>query len=155
MRGGLSLNTSISYKIILKVLVYMLMIVIKMAKLQLLRENSMNKILLQLEGAAILLLSLYFYSYNQFSWLLFFVLLFAPDISMIGYLFNNKVGAVLYNLFHTYSLPIGAVILGVLLSSEVVLEIGLIWSAHIGMDRMIGYGLKYSTHFKDTHLNRV
>ncbi len=133
----------------------MLMIVIKMAKLQLLRENSMNKILLQLEGAAILLLSLYFYSYNQFSWLLFFVLLFAPDISMIGYLFNNKVGAVLYNLFHTYSLPIGAVILGVLLSSEVVLEIGLIWSAHIGMDRMIGYGLKYSTHFKDTHLNRV
>ncbi|ANB59125.1 hypothetical protein GFC29_2962 [Anoxybacillus sp. B7M1] len=151
----MSLNTSISYKIILKVLVYMLMIVIKMAKLQLLRENSMNKILLQLEGAAILLLSLYFYSYNQFSWLLFFVLLFAPDISMIGYLFNNKVGAVLYNLFHTYSLPIGAVILGVLLSSEVVLEIGLIWSAHIGMDRMIGYGLKYSTHFKDTHLNRV
>lgn len=133
----------------------MLMIVIKMAKLQLLRENSMNKILLHLEGAAILLLSLYFYSYNQFSWLLFFVLLFAPDISMIGYLFNNKVGAVLYNLFHTYSLPIGAVILGVLLSSEVVLEIGLIWSAHIGMDRMIGYGLKYSTHFKDTHLNRV
>ncbi len=155
MRGRLSLNTSISYKIILKVLVCMLMIVIKMAKLQLLRENSMNKILLHLEGAAILLLSLYFYSYNQFSWLLFFVLLFAPDISMIGYLFNNKVGAVLYNLFHTYSLPIGAVILGVLLSSEVVLEIGLIWSAHIGMDRMIGYGLKYSTHFKDTHLNRV
>lgn len=155
MRGGLSLNPSISYKIILKVLVYMLMIVIKMAKLQLLRENSMNKILLQLEGAAILLLSLYFYSYNQFSWLLFFVLLFVPDISMIGYLFNNKVGTVLYNLFHTYSLPIGAVILGVLLSSEVVLEIGLIWSAHIGMDRMIGYGLKYSTHFKDTHLNRV
>lgn len=155
MRGGLSLNPSISYKIILKVLVYMLMIVIKMAKLQLLRENSMNKILLQLEGAAILLLSLYFYSYNQFSWLLFFVLLFVPDISMIGYLFNNKVGAVLYNLFHTYSLPIGAVILGVLLSSGVVLEIGLIWSAHIGMDRMIGYGLKYSTHFKDTHLNRV
>ncbi|MBB3908366.1 DUF4260 domain-containing protein [Anoxybacteroides rupiense] len=115
----------------------------------------MNKILLHLEGAAILLLSLYFYSYNQFSWLLFFVLLFAPDISMIGYLFNNKVGAVLYNLFHTYSLPIGAVILGVLLSNEVVLEIGLIWSAHIGMDRMIGYGLKYPTHFKDTHLNRV
>ena len=57
----------------------------------------MNKILLHLEGVAILLLSLYFYSYNQFSWLLFFVLLLAPDISMIGYLFNNKVGAVLYN----------------------------------------------------------
>ncbi|MEW5321548.1 DUF4260 domain-containing protein [Geobacillus thermoleovorans] len=115
----------------------------------------MNKILLRLEGVAILLLSLYFYFYNQFSWLLFFVLLLAPDISMIGYLFNNKVGAVLYNLFHTYSLPIGVVILGVLLSNEVVLEIGLIWSAHIGMDRMIGYGLKYPTHFKDTHLNRV
>ena len=86
---------------------------------------------------------------------LFFILLLTPDISMLGYLLNNKVGAMIYNLFHTYSLSIGLVICGLILSNETVLVIGIIWSAHIGMDRMIGYGLKYSTEFKDTHLNRV
>ncbi|WP_026584886.1 DUF4260 domain-containing protein [Bacillus sp. J33] len=115
----------------------------------------MNKILLHIEGFAILSLSLYVYSYNQFSWVLFVILLLAPDISMLGYILNNKVGAVLYNIFHTYSLSIGVVICGLLLSSQTVLAIGIIWTAHIGMDRMIGYGLKYPTDFKDTHLNHV
>ena len=111
--------------------------------------------LLHIEGFAVLVLSLYFYGYSQFSWVLFFILLLAPDISMLGYLLNNKVGAMLYNLFHTYSLSFGTVICGSVLSNSTVLAIGLIWSAHIGMDRMIGYGLKYPTKFKDTHLNRV
>ena len=116
---------------------------------------EMIKMLLHIEGFAVLVLSLYFYGYSQFSWVLFFILLLAPDISMLGYLLNNKVGAMLYNLFHTYSLSIGTVICGSVLSNSTVLAIGLIWSAHIGMDRMIGYGLKYPTKFKDTHLNRV
>jgi Domain of unknown function (DUF4260) len=116
---------------------------------------EMIKILLHIEGFAVLVLSLYFYGYSHFSWLLFFILLLTPDISMLGYLLNNKVGAMVYNLFHTYSLSIGLVIYGLILSNETVLAIGIIWSAHIGMDRMIGYGLKYSTEFKDTHLNRV
>lgn len=85
---------------------------------------------------------------------MFIVLLFAPDISMIGYLLNNKIGAILYNIIHTYSLSVGVVICGLLLN-ETILAIGLIWSAHIGMDRMFGYGLKYPTEFKDTHLDRV
>lgn len=74
---------------------------------------------------------------------------------MIGYLINTKVGAKCYNIFHTYSLSITIVIVGLLLTDQLVLAVGLIWSAHIGMDRAIGYGLKYSTNFKDTHLNRV
>ncbi|MBM7571928.1 DUF4260 domain-containing protein [Aquibacillus albus] len=115
----------------------------------------MNKILLHIEGFAVLVLSVYFYGQSQFSWLLFFILLFAPDISMIGYLLNNKVGAIIYNLFHTYSLSISVVICGLIVPNETLLAIGLIWSAHIGMDRMIGYGLKYPTEFKATHLNRV
>lgn len=115
----------------------------------------MNKFILHVEGFAVLVLSLYFYGYSQFSWGLFFILLFSPDLSMCGYLFNNKIGAMLYNVFHTYILSIGVVICGLLLSSENILAVGLIWSAHIGMDRMIGYGLKYPTEFKDTHLNRV
>ncbi|ARK32345.1 DUF4260 domain-containing protein [Halalkalibacter krulwichiae] len=115
----------------------------------------MNKILLHVEGAAVLILSLYLYSSFQFSWLLFFVLLLAPDISMIGYLINQKVGAILYNIVHTYSLAIFIIMSGVLISSSMLVAFGLILSAHIGMDRMLGYGLKYPSSFKDTHLGRV
>ncbi|MBM4763732.1 DUF4260 family protein [Bacillus sp. B15-48] len=92
---------------------------------------------------------------DQFSWLLFFVLLLVPDISMLGYLINNKIGARLYNFFHTYTIVIIVISWGLLLENQTALAIGLIWSAHIGMDRMIGYGLKYPTEFKDNHLNRV
>lgn len=115
----------------------------------------MNKIFLHIEGFAVLSLSIYFYGYNQFSWVLFFILILSPDISMLGYLYNNKVGALLYNIFHTYILTIIVIFCGIFLTNPTVLAIGLIWSAHIGMDRMIGYGLKYPTAFKDTHLNRV
>lgn len=115
----------------------------------------MNKILLHIEGLAVLVLSLYFYGYGEFSWLLFFVLLLAPDISMLGYFINNKIGARVYNLFHTYTIVIIGIFCGVLFENQTVLAIGLIWSAHIGMDRMFGYGLKYPTDFKDNHLNRV
>jgi hypothetical protein len=115
----------------------------------------LNKILLHIEGLAVFVLSLYFYEYSQFSWLLFFVLLLAPDISMLGYVINNKIGARLYNFFHTYTIVIIVIFLGLLVENQTALAIGLIWSAHIGMDRMIGYGLKYPTEFKDNHLNRV
>lgn len=115
----------------------------------------MNKMLLHIEGFTVFVVSLYFYGYNQFSWILFIVLLFTPDISMIGYLFNNKVGSLLYNIIHTYSLSVFIVMFGLILSNQMILAIGLILTAHIGMDRMIGYGLKYPTNFKDTHLNRV
>ena len=115
----------------------------------------MNKIILHMEGLMVLLLSVSIYWLNEYSWGLFFILLLAPDISMIGYLVNKKVGAKCYNLFHTYSLPIMTVLIGVFLSNYLIVAIGLIWSAHIGMDRALGYGLKYETDFKDTHLNRV
>ncbi|MBU9713235.1 DUF4260 domain-containing protein [Bacillus tamaricis] len=74
---------------------------------------------------------------------------------MVGYMRNNKTGAALYNLFHTYCLPAIMIISGVLFTSSPLLMAGLIWTAHIGMDRMLGYGLKYPSHFKDTHLNLV
>ncbi len=115
----------------------------------------MNKMMLHIEGLAVFVLSIYLYSYNGYSWWMFLILLFAPDISMIGYMFNNNVGAKCYNIFHTYSVSILIVIVGLLLKNQFVLAVGLIWSAHIGMDRALGYGLKYSTNFKDTHLNRV
>jgi hypothetical protein len=115
----------------------------------------MNKIFLHLEGMAVLALCLYLYGSLQFSWILFLVVLFLPDISMVGYAFNHNTGAKVYNLFHTYIISILLVISGLFLSNSSILAIGLIWTAHIGMDRMLGYGLKYPTNFKDTHLNRV
>lgn len=115
----------------------------------------MNKTLLHIEGFAVLALSLHFYGYSGFSWLLFFILFLAPDLSMLAYLMNNRMGAIVYNLFHTYSLAIVILFWGIMVSDDTVLAIGLIWSAHIGMDRMLGFGLKYPTAFKDTHLNRV
>lgn len=115
----------------------------------------MNKFLLHAEGLAVLLLSIYFYQYNQFSWLLFFILLLAPDISMLGYLFNNKIGMIVYNIFHTYITTLIVIFCGSVFSIPVILAIGIIWSAHIGMDRMFGFGLKYSTGFNDNHLNRI
>ena len=115
----------------------------------------MSKILLHIEGLAVLVLSVYFYHSFQFSWLLFFVLLFVPDLAAIAYLKNVKVGSIIYNLFHTYIFPIGLLIIFFLTNHNIIFMISLVWISHIGMDRMCGYGLKYPTTFKDTHLNRV
>ncbi len=89
------------------------------------------------------------------SWLWFAVFFLVPDLFMLGYLKGRRVGAFVYNLAHTYIGP--SLLLAVwLISPEVeVLRIATVWTAHIGLDRMLGYGLKYPTAFKDTHLHRV
>lgn len=111
--------------------------------------------LLHIEGLVVLIVCLYFYGANEFNWWMFLVLILAPDISMLGYLINKKVGAIIYNLFHTYIIPLCIVIVGMYMQNELALALGIIWTAHIGMDRTIGYGLKYPCDFKSTHLQRV
>lgn len=74
---------------------------------------------------------------------------------MLAYGINNRVGANIYNLCHTYMISILIAIIGVYFKIDTVIMIGLIWTAHIGMDRMFGYGLKYETDFKDTHIQRL
>ena len=115
----------------------------------------MPKLLLHLEGAAVLVLSLYVYSQYQFNWVLFIALLFVPDLSMLGYLIDPVAGAMIYNAFHNYTIVIFTIAIGLLVPNPAVLSVAIIWLAHIGMDRLCGFGLKYSTGFKDTHLNRV
>lgn len=110
--------------------------------------------LLRAEGAAILTVS--FAAYHELSgnWLLFFLLLLWPDLFMAGYLVNARLGASLYNLVHT---EVGPLLLGSIAVFEQwhgALLFAVIWMAHIGVDRMLGYGLKYPTFFKDTHLQR-
>jgi Domain of unknown function (DUF4260) len=109
--------------------------------------------LLHLEGAAILAVSLLAYHWSHGSWLQFAVLFLAPDLSMIGYAANARVGAIAYNAAHTYVAPLALVVYAFEADRPAVLACALIWIAHIGLDRMLGFGLKYPTRFKDTHLN--
>jgi hypothetical protein len=111
--------------------------------------------LLRAEGAVVLIVSVAAYHELNGSWLLFFLLILWPDLFMAGYLANVRLGAALYNLAHTYAWPL---LLGAAAAFEhwhSALLFALIWTTHIGMDRMLGYGLKYATFFKDTHLQRV
>ena len=87
------------------------------------------------------------------SWLLFVLLFFAPDLSMIGYAFNAKAGSVVYNAIHTCTGPLLLGAYSLAGDHRTALLVALIWIAHIGFDRMLGYGLKYPTRFKDTHLS--
>jgi hypothetical protein len=111
--------------------------------------------LLRVEGVALLALSVLLYRVNGESWLLFGVLLLAPDLSMLGYFAGPKVGAAIYNAFHTYAIPAVVGALGMVFASPLMVAVAVIWFAHIGMDRTVGYGLKYPSSFKDTHLERV
>ena len=115
----------------------------------------MPKLFLHLEGTVIFITSLYFYQQNNFSWIAFIFLLFVFDVSMIGYVINERVGATVYNIFHSYILPVTLILVSTIITLEWLLMISLIWTAHIGMDRMIGYGLKYHSGFKDTHFQKV
>jgi hypothetical protein len=95
------------------------------------------------------------YWLNGGSWILFVLLLLAPDLSMLGYLAGSRIGAAIYNAFHTYALPVILAAYGLLEGSSLAVSMALIWLAHIGVDRLLGYGLKYASGFKDTHLDRV
>lgn len=112
-------------------------------------------LLLRLEGTAVLLTSLLLYHNLNLSWLTFAIFLLAPDISAIGYLVNTRVGSISYNIAHIYILPLIIAALAIRLDWSPGLQIALIWAAHIGMDRLFGYGLKYPDDFKHTHLNQV
>lgn len=87
------------------------------------------------------------------SWVMFLLLFFVPDVSFAGYLGGLRVGAVIYNMVHSYAAPLAATL--VLLVAGSSLTLPLIWFAHIGFDRALGYGLKYPSSFHDTHLGRI
>lgn len=112
-------------------------------------------VLLKAEGATMLSASVALYWLNGENWWLFALLLLTPDASMLGYLAGPRIGATVYNIFHSYPLPAVLGIFGLVAGAPLAVAISLVWFAHIGMDRAIGYGLKYESEFKDTHLGRV
>lgn len=108
--------------------------------------------LLRAEGAAILGLALYLYADAGAGWWLFALLILAPDLSMAGYLRGPRLGAIFYNAAHTYIAPAVAWFALDLAGSPLALPVALVWAAHIGLDRLLGYGLKFPDSFRRTHL---
>jgi phosphotransferase system glucose/maltose/N-acetylglucosamine-specific IIC component len=111
--------------------------------------------MLRIEGATLLVAGAMLYWMTGGSWWLFALLLFTPDVSMLGYLFGPGIGAVVYNVFHAYPLPVALAIFALLVGVPLVLSVALVWLVHIGLDRLLGYGLKYPDGFKNTHLGRM
>ena len=112
-------------------------------------------VLLRSEGATVFALSLFFYHNVGAPWWQFFLLFLWPDLSMLGYLASVRLGAQLYNLVHTYIFPLALAGAALDQHRPGLLSFALIWTAHVGADRALGYGLKYATFFKDTHLQRA
>jgi hypothetical protein len=111
--------------------------------------------ILMFEGFALFALCIFVYSKLGFSWWLFAALILAPDLGMIGYLRGPKLGSQLYNVVHITPLPLALGVYGYLSDWRLGIALAAIWLAHIGMDRMLGYGLKYESGFSNTHLGRV
>ncbi len=113
------------------------------------------KTTLQFEEIAMLGLAIYLYSFLPYPWWLFLALFLAPDIGMIGYVMNSKIGAISYNIFHHKGLAILLYLAGIYVSNDILQLSGIILFAHASFDRILGYGLKYEKGFKFTHLGEI
>ena len=109
-------------------------------------------IILRIEGAAVFAACAYIYSAHGWSLLMFVVLFLAVDLCMLGYVAGQRAGAMIYNLFHQYLFPILLGVYALVTATDLALQIALIWMAHIGADRVLGYGLKTPNGFKTTHV---
>ena len=111
--------------------------------------------LLRLEGLALFAGMTLLYALWDGSWWVYALLFLAPDLSFAGYLAGPRIGAAVYNAAHSYLAPMALMTAGLALPSPLTLSLAMIWLAHIGIDRALGYGLKYSTGFGFTHLGRI
>ena len=112
-------------------------------------------ILLRLEGLTLFLGMILLYAVWGGSWLLFAVLFLVPDLSFLAYLADANTGAVVYNAAHSYLAPVALMTSGFAIGDPLTLSIAMIWLGHIGIDRALGYGLKYAEGFGYTHLGRI
>ena len=110
---------------------------------------------LRAEGAVILAISLLLYARLDIGWGLLVALILLPDLSMLGYLAGPRPGAISYNVAHTYVLPVILGAVGTAAGGPAAIAGSLIWAAHIGLDRALGYGLKLPEGFRYTHLGVI
>lgn len=113
------------------------------------------KNLLKLEELFLFGLALFLFSGLDYGWGWFALLFFAPDLSMIGYLANPRLGAWTYNLVHHKGLSVALYVLGYLLINPALMFAGALLLAHSSFDRVFGYGLKYPDAFQNTHLGLI
>jgi len=113
------------------------------------------KTILKLEEMAMFIFSIYVLYYLRVEWWYYIILFLGPDISMLGYLFGNKVGAVCYDIFHHKAIGITLFVTGFITNNWMMKVAGVIIYGHSSMDRMLGYGLKYFEGFKFTHLGNL
>ncbi|MEP6835958.1 MAG: DUF4260 domain-containing protein [Gemmatimonas sp.] len=110
---------------------------------------------LRLEALTVTVAGLMVWAGMGGGWARFALLLLVPDLSLIGYVWGPRVGAALYNVAHSYALPLMIGVIGGALDHRALVLTSSLWITHIGIDRALGYGLKYATAFQDTHLGRV
>jgi uncharacterized protein DUF4260 len=126
-----------------------------MTTMRVLTAERLPRSLLHLEGVVVAAAALVIYFWADHPWWLILVLALAPDLAMAAYAAGPRMGAAAYDVVHTYALPVGLGAIGVVADRDAAVAVALIWLTHIGVDRAIGYGLKYPSGFKDTHLQRV
>ena len=114
----------------------------------------MAKNIIKLEGLLVFTTCLYFYAQLDASWLIFVALWLIPDVSLLVYLANKHLGVYVYNLAHTYLLAVLLLAAGAWFNSW-LLGLGIIWASHIGLDRFLGFGLKYLQENKITHIQKL
>jgi len=110
-------------------------------------------LVLRIEGLVLLTLALVLYGAQEESWWLFLALLVAPDLGLLGLLFGKRVGAVTYDLTHNYLPPGALAVLGIVMGTDLLTTVAIVWFAHIGMDRALGLGLQYPDGSGRTHLS--
>ena len=111
--------------------------------------------LLRLEGFCVMLVALLSYSHYGMGWKVFAIFFFAPDLAFFGYFAGPSVGACIYNAAHSYIGATFILVLGFVFGFHVAVVAGMIWCAHIGFNRLLGYGLKYSCRVGMTHLGLI
>ena len=113
------------------------------------------KTILRLEELAVFLYSIYLFSLLSYPWWVYILLFLTPDLSILGYVAGQRVGAFTYNLVHHKAVSLGLITLGGLLSVPEISLAGAVLLGHSSLDRVMGYGLKYSDSFKHTHLGEI
>jgi hypothetical protein len=120
------------------------------------RQNRNLRSLLILEELALFIGSVILFGLaTEYSWWVYVLLFFVPDVSFTAYLINTKIGSWIYNILHHKGLMIGLILIGYFVGIQILLAVGIIFLGHTAFDRVFGYGLKFPDNFKHTHLGKI
>ncbi|MFY1682215.1 DUF4260 family protein [Micromonospora sp. WMMD730] len=103
-------------------------------------------VLYRVEGAAVAAAAVVLVVLAGFAWWWLFALFLVFDLSMLGYAVDHHVGAIVYNLGHTYVAPF-VLLAGYGLAHALdatgwtpLALVAACWFFHIGVDRALDFG---------------